>query len=183
MWEWLLHTDKTLFLWLNGDGGCVADTFFYYVSGKLTWIPLYLAILFFIRKRYGTRTMLWALLFLGLTVVAADQTANLFKNTVERLRPTHTPGLESLVHTVRNYRGGDYGTVSAHAAISFSIATFTALLFRRRWYGWAIFCWALLISYSRIYLGVHFPSDVLFGGGLGCLLGFVSFRLFSKWVR
>lgn len=181
--QWLLDIDKSLFLLLSGDAGAFADTFFYYVSARLTWVPLYLAILYFIWRRKGTRGLLFAILFLVVALAAADQLCNLFKNHwAPKLRPTHTPALQGLVHTVRGYTGGLYGTISAHAAISFVIATFTARIFRRRWYTAAICGWALLVSYSRIYLGVHFPLDVFLGILLGTALGWLAFRGYDRWI-
>lgn len=141
MWQSLLDLDRELLLALNGDGGAFWDAFFYFVTARLTWIPLYAVLLYAVWRRFGTRGLLWVVLFLGATVIADDQICNFFKHNVPKLRPTHTPGVESLVHTVRDYRGGLYGTVSAHAAISFSIALFTSVLFRRRWYAIAIFVW------------------------------------------
>ncbi|MFQ8827451.1 MAG: phosphatase PAP2 family protein [Alistipes sp.] len=177
MWQSLLDLDRELLLALNGDGGAFWDAFFYFVTARLTWIPLYVVLLYAVWRRFGTRDLLWVVLFLGATVIADDQICNFFKHNVPKLRPTHTPGVESLVHTVRDYRGGLYGTVSAHAAISFSIALFTSVLFRRRWYAIAIFVWAALLAYSRIYLGVHYPLDILFGLLLGLSLAAVSVRL------
>ena len=121
MWQSLLDLDRELLLALNGDGGAFWDAFFYFVTARLTWIPLYAVLLYAVWRRFGTRGLLWVVLFLGATVIADDQICNFFKHNVPKLRPTHTPGVESLVHTVRDYRGGLYGTVSAHAAISFSI--------------------------------------------------------------
>ena len=183
MWQSLLDLDRELLLALNGDGGAFWDAFFYFVTARLTWIPLYAVLLYAVWRRFGTRGLLWVVLFLGATVIADDQICNFFKHNVPKQRPTHTPGVESLVHTVRDYRGGLYGTVSAHAAISFSIALFTSVLFRRRWYAIAIFVWAALLAYSRIYLGVHYPMDILFGLLLGLSLAAVSVRLCLRRMR
>ena len=180
MWQSLLDLDRELLLALNGDGGAFWDAFFYFVTARL---PLYAVLLYAVWRRFGTRGLLWVVLFLGATVIADDQICNFFKHNVPKLRPTHTPGVESLVHTVRDYRGGLYGTVSAHAAISFSIALFTSVLFRRRWYAIAIFVWAALLAYSRIYLGVHYPMDILFGLLLGLSLAAVSVRLCLRRMR
>ena len=146
VWQSLLDIDKQLLLALNGDGGAGWDTFFYIVSARLTWVPLYAAILYAVWKQWGWRRLLWVAVVLGLCVGAADQICNFFKHFTPKFRPTHTPDIEAFVHTVRGYRGGLYGTVSAHAAISFAIALFTARLFRKRWYTVAIFGWALLLA-------------------------------------
>ena len=175
------HTlDTELFLDLNGPLGAGWDRFFYSVSGKLIWIPLYLLILFIIYRRRGWKAMLLSLALIGLAVGAADQICNLFKDGLEKLRPTHTPAIEHLVHTVNGYRGGLYGTVSAHAAIAASIAVFSALAIRKVWFSIAIALWVLLVSYSRIYLGVHFPADILFGWLTGTLLGLGAYALFRR---
>ena len=110
----------------------------------------------------------------GRAVGLADQICNFFKHHTPKFRPTHTPDIETLVHTVRGYRGGLYGTVSAHSAISFAIALFTSGLFRKAWYTVAIFLWALLVVYSRIYIGLHYPMDILLGAVLGLALASVS---------
>jgi len=105
MWQSLLDLDRELLLALNGDGGAFWDAFFYFVTARLTWIPLYAVLLYAVWRRFGTRGLLWVVLFLGATVIADDQICNFFKHNVPKLRPTHTPGVESLVHTVRDYRG------------------------------------------------------------------------------
>ncbi len=159
--------DKELFLWLNFDGGALMDTVMSYASAKLIWVPLYLLVLFLIWRRYGWKYTLWAVVAIVVAVAAADQICNLFKNGIPRLRPTHTPELEGLIHRVsmpsgKLYTGGHYGTVSAHAATTFAIATLSSRILRRRWFTVMMIFWALLVSYSRIYVGVHFPAQVLF---------------------
>ena len=174
MWEILLDSDKRFFLLLNGGWGPGWDTFFYYVSARLTWVPLYATILYAVWRRWGWRGTIWVVVFLGATIGLSDQICNFFKYNTPKYRPTHTPDIESLVHTVRGYRGGLYGTVSAHSAISFAIALFSAKLFRRWWYTVLIFLWALLVVYSRIYIGLHYPMDIFFGAVLGSILAAIS---------
>ncbi|MDL2230429.1 phosphatase PAP2 family protein [Alistipes sp. OttesenSCG-928-L06] len=174
--------DTKLFLDLNGAWGTGWDSFFYTMSGKLIWIPLYLLILFFIYRRWGWKTMLASLVFIGLSVGIADQVCNLFKDGIEKLRPTHTPAIEHLVHTVNGYRGGLYGTFSAHAATTTAIATFSALVIRRKLFSILIPLWVIVVSYSRIYLGVHFPADIACGMLTGIVIAVGAFALF-KWQR
>jgi undecaprenyl-diphosphatase len=120
------------------------------------------------------------LVCLGVAVIAADQICNFFKHYTPKLRPSHTPAIEQFVHTLHGYRGGLYGTVSAHAAVSFTIAMFSARLFSRSWYTWTIMLWAALVCYSRIYAGLHYPMDILFGTTLGLLLGAAAYRTYRK---
>ena len=104
MWQSLLDLDRELLLALNGDGGAFWDAFFYFVTARLTWIPLYAVLLYAVWRRFGTRGLLWVVLFLGATVIADDQICNFFKHNVPKLRPTHTPGVESLVDRAVHFR-------------------------------------------------------------------------------
>ena len=114
----------------------------------------------------------------------ADQiSVKVFKEGFERLRPSHNPEIKDLIHTVKGYRGGQFGFVSSHAANTFAMAFFTSKLFRNRYYSWFIFIWAAVVSYSRIYLGVHYPLDIIGGALLGMLLGylvFIPYRMFGN---
>lgn len=172
--------DHNLMLALNFDGGWFWDGFFQFASGKLSWAPLYLLILWLIWRRAGWPRMLLAAAFIVTAVVAADMVASFFKHYTPRLRPTHTPGLQELLHTVDGYKGGLYGTVSAHAATVFAIAVFTLAVIRRHAYTVFILLWALLVSYSRIYLGVHFPMDLLWGMIVGIVVAVLSLWGYRK---
>ena len=107
-------------------------------------------------------------------VILADQVCNIFKYGFEKLRPTHNPLTADLVHTVNNYRGGLYGTFSAHTATCFVIATYTSLIFKSKLYTLLIFAWAILVAYSRIYLGVHFPFDIMGGAITGYIMALIA---------
>lgn len=170
MIEILIKWDTQLFLLLNGLHSPFWDSIMVFASGKLTWLPLYLVLIFFIARRHGWKS-LWWLLAIALVVVAADQiSVALFKNIFQRLRPCHTPEFQDVIHLVGRC-GGRFGFVSSHAANTFGVAVFLSLLFSKRWVTFSLLFWAAFVSYSRIYLGVHFPGDVLCGALLGAGIG------------
>ena len=178
--ESLIEFDKQLLLFGNSFHTPFWDNFISIFSGKFIWIPAALTILYVI-IRTEKRNSLWVLLFLAITIVLADQISSSFiKLLVARWRPTHEPTLQGLVQIVHGYTGGRYGFVSSHAANSFGVALFTSLLFRRKLYTWTIFIWAIVNVYTRIYLGVHYPFDIIGGAmvGLGC--AWLSFYLMRR---
>ncbi|MCF6333004.1 MAG: phosphatase PAP2 family protein [Draconibacterium sp.] len=176
--EWLhniLSFDKELFLYLNSFYNGFFDTIMLMVTRKETWIPLYLIIIFFFIKNYRSKAVL-ILFFLALTIFASDQISVFIKETVQRLRPVHEPEIEYFVHNVLR-KGGLYGFVSSHATNSFAILIFTSKIFKNRRYFLLLLFWALIISYSRIYSGVHYPLDVLGGAVLGWFLAVVFYKI------
>jgi undecaprenyl-diphosphatase len=185
MIERLESIDRELFLWLNGLHTPWLDQPMYYVSEELTWLPVYLLLLYMVYRSHGLRTMWWSLLAVALVVTLCDRiSVELFKNVFQRFRPTHHGDIGPLVHTVNDYRGGRYGFISSHAANYFGIATLVWLVVRphfgRR--AWWILPWAALIAYSRIYLGVHYPADVAVGALLGLLVGWGVYLALRKYI-
>lgn len=174
--------DQNLLLALNFDGGTVMDWLMYTISGKYIWIPFYICILWIVYARLGLRMLILFVLFVPLLITCADQTATLAKTYLPKARPTHFEPIMAGVHTVNGYVGGPYGTVSSHAANCFGLALFSWLLIRRRWFAWMMFCWATVVSYSRIYLGVHYPMDILVGTVEGLFWGWVWYRAL-RWVE
>lgn len=170
--------DKQLLLLLNFDGGDLMDGVCQLLSSPLLWIvpaSLFLVHLF---KTYPRTKALAFVLCMVLTVVLCDQlSASVIKPMCQRLRPSHCAALVGRLHFVGSYRGGMYGFVSSHAANAFGIVTFVALILRRRGIALALYALAACVGYSRIYLGVHYPGDVLVGGVVGCGIGYGVYQL------
>jgi len=179
MFETLKQADTWLLLWLNGHNSVFFDQVMYLVSGKWEWIPLYAVILGFIIYRFRWKAV-WVLLTVALMITLSDQLSNLLKSNVMRPRPCKDPEIGHLVHLVKDHCGGAYGFVSAHAANSFALTTFVSLLYRRRWIIAGMVCWATLVSYSRVYLGVHYPGDILGGALLGVLVAWLLFLILRR---
>ncbi|MEO0311789.1 MAG: hypothetical protein RIQ89_1446 [Bacteroidota bacterium] len=171
--ESIIQLDELLFLKLNSLHHPYLDDMMWYISSIPFWIPFYFFLLIVLWRQYP-RSFKWILLFLFLTIFLSDQiSSSLIKNLVERPRPTHQAHLVSQIHTLRNYKGGPFGFTSSHACNSFALAAFLFFLLRKKMKILPMFMvlWALVVSYSRIYLGVHFPLDIICGGLLGWFIG------------
>jgi len=174
----LERLDQQLFLFLNSINSPFWDQVMHAISGKVIWAPLYLAILIFLGIKYK-RKFIVILLFIILSVTLADQiSVQLFKNLVQRLRPCHEPELSGLIHLFNGECGGQFGFVSSHATNAFNVALISLLFIKKRWYTISIIIWASVVGYSRIYLGVHYPGDVICGSLLGALIGWSIYRFY-----
>jgi undecaprenyl-diphosphatase len=173
----LERLDQQLFLFLNSLNSPFFDQVMHAISGKIIWVPLYLAILIYLGVKYKKKFLI-ILLFIILAATLADQFSVIIKNIVLRLRPCHEPALAGLVHIVRGECGGMYSFVSSHATNSFDVALLSLLFIRKRWFSVSIIFWAVIVGYSRIYLGVHYPGDVICGSILGSLVGWGVYQLY-----
>lgn len=176
----LLTYDKELLILINGANSAVLDGIMLFISSKLGWLPLYLLLLYLIIKQYGKKT--WLVLGIaGLTILLSDQiSVQLFKNVFLRLRPCYNEDLIGVLHMVK-YCGGKYGFISSHATNSFAIASLIILLLRKKhkWIWAVMLTYGLLIIYSRVYLGVHYPTDVIAGAFTGSVIGISTYALFK----
>ncbi|WP_445716315.1 phosphatase PAP2 family protein [Flavobacterium sp.] len=183
MLEQLKEIDSQLFLFLNGKHNTFFDPIMYWASDKLFWFPFYLFLVVIIFCEYKKRGI-YVLLAIGILITLCDQTAsNLIKNTVKRLRPSHEPALQNIIHLSQAGKGGQYGFISSHSANAFGLATFLILLLPKK-YNWLkiiIIFWAVLVAYSRVYNGVHYPSDVIVAIILGIIYGFLAKFVLSKF--
>jgi undecaprenyl-diphosphatase len=173
----LEHLDQQLFLFLNSLHTPFMDPVMHAISGRLIWVPLYLGILIYLGIKYK-RKFLIIILFIALAATLTDQISVVIKNLVLRLRPCHEPSIQGMVHLFNGECGGLYSFVSSHAANSFDVALLSLLFIRKRWFTISIIIWASIIGYSRIYLGVHYPGDVICGAIQGSLVGWSCYSLY-----
>ncbi len=174
MIDYLLALDTKIFLLLNGWRAEWLDPVMVAISGKYTWAPFYLMILIFLLWRFKKKTWFIVLAVVVLVFLTDKVSVHLFKNVFERLRPCHDPVIAHMVNTVDGRCGGQYGFVSSHASNVFGLALFITWLLARggwRWVSLLMFLWATVVAYSRIYLGVHYPGDIIGGAMVGMLMG------------
>ena len=178
MLEKILALDTELFVYLNGLGSEKYDGFWLIITKQTSWIPLFIFLLYLIYTKLGAKQSLYLLLFVAILIVLTDQTANLFKNGVQRLRPCNNPEINSFIRIVQSR--SSFGYFSGHATSSMGVATFLYLIFRKDFnYFWLLFLWPLIFAYSRIYLGLHYPLDIISGYLCGTILGFLMFKLYQ----
>ncbi|MFO7868137.1 MAG: phosphatase PAP2 family protein [Bacteroidales bacterium] len=177
--EFLELIDREILLAINGFHSPTFDFIFYNISQTRTGLPLYAFIIIYLFKKLHTARAMQYFIVLILSVALADLgSVHLFKNVVERYRPSHNLEIEHMLHYVNDYQGGMYGFISSHAANLFALATMIYLIFKKHWLTKLVFIWACLGSYSRMYLGVHYPSDIIVGALFGSGVAYALHRFY-----
>jgi len=183
MLETLQTIDEKLLLWVNGSHTPFWDEIMWFASGKWTWVPFYLMLIALLVWKFK-KDAIPMILLIALLILISDQLASgLFKPLVQRLRPSHEPGLRETLHMVNGYRGGRYGFMSSHATNSFSLAFYLIFVAasQLRWLPFVLIPWAFFVSVSRVYLGVHYPSDVLIPIVFSVLIAWLMSHLYH-WI-
>jgi undecaprenyl-diphosphatase len=183
MINFFLHLDTKLFLFLNGINFSFWDYVMVLFSERLTWILFFFVFVIYMYRKYGSISI-WPLTGVSLvTMVAGVASVHLFKNVFQRLRPCHRSEFEDIIHLAAGRCWESYAFISTHAAVSFGVAVFLLMLFKVRWFTVLILSWAVLVSYSRIYLGVHYPADIVVGALVGTVCGYGIFKMFVAFDK
>ena len=189
MIEWLESLDRAIVLSVNGIHSPLLDQLMWYISGKTIWIPFYLLLIFLGYRKLGKKKTLYFLIVIISSIVLSDLVSSkIIKELVQRYRPSHHLRLTHLLHFYQTkpgdfYRGGQYGFVSSHAANFFALATSTGLILKKHYFRlpYVLFLLAILVSFSRIYLGVHYLSDIIGGALVGTLIAYLIWKYI--WIN
>jgi undecaprenyl-diphosphatase len=181
MLEKIIDLDKELLVFLNGLGSSSFDGLWLMMTKPVYWTPFFLLIFSFVQKKLGWKNFGYYLLFTALLVLLCDQTANLFKWYFERSRPCNDEEIKTIIRIVKS--SPSYSFFSGHATNSMATTVFTFMILKKYYkHVYLLFLFPLIFAYSRIYLGLHFPSDIMMGYAFGATFGFICYKLFSKFV-
>ncbi len=178
MLEKILSLDTELFIYLNNLGSETYDGLWLFITKQFNWIPLFLVLLYVIFKKIGVKQTLYLLLFVAILLTITDQITNLFKNGFQRLRPCNNTDINTFIRVVKKSKS--FSFFSGHAANTMAVATFIFFNFKNKIkYFSFLFLWPLIFAYSRIYLGLHYPIDILTGYLFGFIFGFLMFKIYK----
>jgi undecaprenyl-diphosphatase len=181
MLDKILQLDVQLFVFLNGLGSQTYDGFWLFITKQSNWTPYFLILLYLVYKKLSFKNMLLLLLFVAVLILISDQTCNFFKYTFERLRPCNNPEINSLIRIVKS--SDTFSFFSGHATNSMATMTFVFMILKKYYrYAFLVFLFPLIFAYSRIYLGLHYPLDILTGYLFGAGFGFIAYKGYQKYV-
>lgn len=182
MLEKILALDTQLFIYLNGLGSETYDGLWLIITKQVNWIPFFLLLFYFIYKKLGIKQTGYLLLFIAFLLLATDQITNLFKYTVQRLRPCNNPEINTIIRVVQVRTS--FSFFSGHAANTMAVSTFLYLIFKKQFkYFGLLFLWPLIFAYSRIYLGLHYPLDILAGYLCGLITGYLMYKTYQWAIK
>lgn len=181
MFDKLIDLDHKVFIFLNGLGSETFDGLWLIITKQLYWSPLFLLIFYLLQKKLGWKKFGYYILFTAVLILISDQTANLFKNSFQRLRPCNLEELKGIIRVVKS--SSSFSFYSGHATNSMASTVFAFMILKQYYnHSYLLFLFPLIFAFSRIYLGLHFPSDILTGYLFGATFGFICYKLYQKYI-
>lgn len=181
MWETVRECDKNLFVYLNSLGSEQYDPLWLLITKQTSWIPLFILLFYLVYHKLGRKQSLYLLFFVAVLIAFTDQLANVSKNYFERLRPSNNPEIIDMRRVLVRH---SFSFFSGHAANTMAVTVFLFSTLKHYFkYFILLFLWPLIFAYSRIYLGLHYPSDIIFGYLMGALNGFIFYKFYQSAQR
>ena len=181
----LTRIDTELFLFLNGLHIDWLDPVMTFISGKITWAPFYIVLLYLIIKKYKKQSI-FIIIGIILLIICSDRiSSGIFKPLFERPRPCHNEAIKDLVYLPNGHCGGAYGFISSHSCNVFALAAYITLILKKHYknIAFVMFTWSTLVAYSRIYMGVHYPGDVIAGAAVGLIIGVIIAKITKLFIK
>ena len=181
MLDKIISLDKQLLIYLNGLGSPTYDSLWLFITKQVYWAPVFLFVFYFLQKKLGWKNFGYYILFTAVLILICDQTCNLFKHSFERLRPCNDDDVKNLIRIVKT--SPSFSFFSGHAANSMAASVFTFSILKKYYkHSYLLFLFPLIFAYSRIYLGLHYPTDILTGYFFGAVYGFICYKLYLKYI-